>query len=783
MAINYKNKTKKSVIFSFLALFISILAITILYFFLDNKNFEKDIPYTKIRIQVLNSELNYFENFYLKETLTYSTYNSLNFLKNKIKNDINFQNKISKNYSYLNSILKNLAIYGEFNNSFRNENKSLNFFIREFQKTNNHNNLSFEVLEFSVYEEKPFFLTVQILANLSLKTKDNFLKWNFKEHYKVDVPLFDLENPTLLKNNKEIKIRSGKFGENFNLSEFNSTIYDMKSIIYVEPTYNYKIGESFLDGLLNSSTKGIYGVLESWNFDYDEKKELLFDNSKNQKQGKFFSNSLVVLDFSKESFSNIAQSFENKNKENKSIKQLGSLEILNQSSCVNDECLKFNGVNTSLEIEMGNLDTIDENLENFSLSFWIFLENKTKNYGTIFEFGGEANNFFSIYLNQSGNLIYSFGENNVLGTSKKNFTQKNEIEENVWTNILIVISGKNITTYFNKKKEKIVSNFFKNFFQTQNKTTIGSNINGTNFFNGTLDEFLIFSKSLNNYEISKINLNKKKIDVNYVDSLHKRGIYLDGKNNYLELETELKNKEFENFSYEIWFYPHNLNEEEFLISSFDMTNTSQKFSLNLKKVNQTHFKIENNFTNTTGTTFAINSQNSFTKDKWMQIVGVYSKNNIRLFVNSKLEGEITNTGNFKLDQNIFLGTNKTNFFNGIIDEFRIYNYSLNKNEIEENFFNYKQKAKSCCSTLTLINPEHFLNLNKSYTTNLFFKENKNVSLFNLTDITKQDMFKNFVLDVCVLDAFDIFNITQNLEIVNLGFDNKSCKKLIEAGIY
>ena len=328
---------------------------------------------------------------------------------------------------------------------------------------------------------------------------------------------------------------------------------------------------------------------------------------------------------------------------------------------------------------------------------------------------------------------------------------------------------------------------------------LGKKLEARDYFNGILDEFGIFSKVLTQDEISKLYYGENIFDLNYIESLYGRGVYLNGRNNYLELNSNLKDSNFKNFSYELWFSNEISNQTQFLISSLNLANTTEKFSLVLKEHNSTSFILENNFTDN-AKTYSMNTS-PLPNKKWVYVVGVFSQDEVKLFVNSKLQKNFTkSSSNFMLEKNIFLGTNGTNYFKGVIDEFRIYNYSLSEFEIEENFYNYNQKAKSCCSTITLVNPNllgynttSYFGRNISYSAKLFFEynisnayDNYNISLFDVSNITSNVLAQNyyeFKIDTCIVDAFDIFSFALDSRKLKTGLDFESCTKLVEMGFY
>jgi len=77
-------------------------------------------------------------------------------------------------------------------------------------------------------------------------------------------------------------------------------------------------------------------------------------------------------------------------------------------------------------------------------------------------------------------------------------------------------------------------------------------------------------------------------------------------------------------------------------------------------------------------------------NKWLQLVGVYSNNTVMLYVNGEKKDENTKTlTDFTLTENLLIGKNPydTYYFNGTIDEVRIYNRALSEEEIKMLYYN------------------------------------------------------------------------------------------------
>ncbi len=81
----------------------------------------------------------------------------------------------------------------------------------------------------------------------------------------------------------------------------------------------------------------------------------------------------------------------------------------------------------------------------------------------------------------------------------------------------------------------------------------------------------------------------------------------------------------------------------------------------------------------------IQSTNSILQNQWTFITATYNGRYTKLYVNSQLDTSVKTNGHFGTNSpNLYIGSLFQNLksFNGIIDDVRIYNYSLNESEIQ-----------------------------------------------------------------------------------------------------
>ena len=72
---------------------------------------------------------------------------------------------------------------------------------------------------------------------------------------------------------------------------------------------------------------------------------------------------------------------------------------------------------------------------------------------------------------------------------------------------------------------------------------------------------------------------------------------------------------------------------------------------------------------------------------WHHVAGVYDQQNIYLYVDGKLDASVAASGTIRVNEEpVYIGENSevsNRFWNGLIDDVRIYNYALSAEEISE----------------------------------------------------------------------------------------------------
>jgi hypothetical protein len=724
----FLTDSKKSIIFTIMALMIFFVIFLYSNYSLQSTNYSQNDEFEKIRTQNINDEYKYFKEVLLKDYVLISTYFSLY----NLSTNSEFY-KEAKSMLKFNQIVKDLSVIGNYKTLTNKHN--LTFYLKQYKKNfdETHNlNFTYNLLSYRIYEKTPYFLTIEVDMKLSIKTNDNLTSWNSIERQTYDLNIFDLYEPVFYQNlRKNIPIKSELVLSDFNwsLKTFKNSILEKTNpYVYLEPNYLTTIGNSYLGGIINQSYKIFEKVNFDFNFDYDIEKNKRFDNSLKNTSSKFYGSTIIYENFEDKDLTDYDVSIS---------------KILTTQNCYYKNCSK------QISLTFSN---IKKELENdFTISFWINLTKDTNK--KILE-----SDLFNLETNNLNNLNFSF-ENNLI--------YQKEIKNNSWQFITLKYEKLN-QTYFNIKIFSNTNLIFNNIFLNTKKT---QNLTYLEFSNSVFDEIGVYKRALSDFEILEIFNNRDKHLINYKKDEFKNSIKLF-KNENFEI---IKNLDFSNdFTFSFWFKPTGLIDN-------NIVNFSNNFNLKLKN-NVLISTISNN----------IFKQNINIDKNWYFYLLTFDKssNLFQIYLNSKLVQS----------SNIIIGPISNISFNnflGQIDEIKFKNLFSTKEKIENLFYNYNSFGKGCCNYVYLVNPNKFSfnkisykNKNISYSSNLFFKYLKdgilpNVALIkfkNLTSTTTTKNYYNFKLDFCMAELFNIASF-DTYEIINPVLNTKTCKGLIENGIY
>jgi len=780
---------------------------------MSENEFTKEDVFINSRVAFLNDELHYLKSTYFQNIVSYSFYNTVDALTN-YSGDVNNLKKLNKNYSKLNDLVLEGMLSGSFEGNVQSslENKTIIYFLDKYKESfdkNNNANLTFEVLDINVYEDKPYFLSLQILANLSVDTSDNISQWNSQEYFYVDVPVDNLIVPDFLYHeNLKVRSKSAEYNlpdKNWSLKTFTDVINLSYSSVFVEEEHKYSIGKSYLKRLLNITDGSYKDVIASYNFDYDLSEGELYDTSLYNNFSLRYGNSLGI--YNMDNMSLVGNVMPDASDYNHNLTIFNGVNC-NATGIIGTSCL-LDGQNDYMRVQ--NLKAIKNNVSIFA---WVNISNSTA-----------IDRYQRIVCAKDGYFCYLYDsvaktfEVILNGTNQKSGGVNRVVFEGInvslgkWNHIGFTYDGNltllyvNSIKYYSELPNLGSNNYYGDLNSSIGNLHIGTNQNFDSYFNGSIDEVGIYNKVLNKEEIGELFDQRRVIDADYVDALYGKGRYFDGKDDYINLGNNSV-YDFTNsgVSMEFWFRLNNLSGKQVLVDKGINAVNGWGVMIDNGYVSL----IDHGFKNPKTLDTVINKTNYF----YHVVVTVFS-GNLKIFINGKEYP--TNYGAHNpagpgvyfgslTTYNLTIGKRSdanTDYFNGVIDEIKFYNRLLKDQEVENNYYNYASLAKGCCNYILLVNPNNLgynniaFQKNISYSTKLFYDYHKfgksyNMSLYNLTNVTSSDTsknFYNFLFDDCINHAFSASDYQLEdpnikLDLYKLdGEDNASCSNLVKMGIY
>ena len=814
MEMRFNNK---AFAFSFMVFFIAIVMFAILHLNMNKNDYTKEDVFVESRINYMNQELVYFKKTYLPNVVSYSFYNTLDALLNYSYYGSHFQS-LNQNYTRFKELVFEGMSTGNFDGvsqsllhgdgSIEGSNKTVTNFLKEYETEFENNykaEFEFNILDVNIYETKPYYMSVQMLVNWSVNPSDNVSSWSSVENIFVTIPILNLPEPEFL-HHADISIpsRSVEYSlpdRDWSLENFITTINESYSTVFMEREHMYTIGNSFLKRFLNISQGSYENVTAFYSFDYDQDNNNLYDSSLYNNYSRLYGNSRALFSFDNSSVNGIniydITDYENNGISNGAILKLN----LDNTSCVLGDCFEFENLNDYIEIN--NFPEIKKDISVFA---WVYINESTGGQQRIV---GSENEYFSYWVNNNGQVVVKLD-----GANQKNEDYDEIIFDDVnislkeWHNIGFTYDGNYTVLYvdgirhFLERTSRGSDYYNGDLNGNSEKVIIGNWNSHDRALNGRVDEVGIFSRVLTDDEISKLFEERRVYQVDYSNSFQGEGLFFDGVDDYVDLgDSEVYDYNGDLISVEMWFKLFNTSGDSSIIDKGVAGLRGWGIHINNGKV-----ELGLHGGGTAGTNINVINKT----DYWYHIVVVgFDNNEPKVYVNSK-EYDVNMyygswpSSNLATNDNLIIGKrsdNDLNYFNGIIDEIKIYERGLTQEEVYQNYYNYESFGKGCCNYLLMINPNKFgynnsvyLN-NISYSSKIFYDYyvrgiDYNLSLYNLTNVTKyqtDENFYNFVFDDCVQHAFSISEYqTENISMdlfKKKGVGNNTCSNFVKMGVY
>jgi len=361
-----------------------------------------------------------------------------------------------------------------------------------------------------------------------------------------------------------------------------------------------------------------------------------------------------------------------------------------------DKSIIFDGEDDYIKIpDSGNLVFSDE----LTITAWIkpyLCKDIDDKAGNII---GRMNNEFRFRLNTDCQFWFLIA--NQSNSEYHTFPTKANLSE--WQHVAITFDNGLTKLY---KNGEYVENFTFNITSIKNSATpvyIGSYNETAGFFNGEMDDIRLYKRVLTQYEIKNIYLNgtisfyKLRLalpfygDVINGTAIDQSGwnnngnitghaLEFDGENDYVEVPDDSSLDITDAITISAWIYlPNVVGDKDILQKADDVYEPYRFYTHNDRLI----FQLSQN---STVREFACTSYGVLSTG-WQHIAVTYDKTEVKFYVNSVEKPNVGDTPTYSLRTTIgdlYIGIRKagwSNPFNGTIDDVRIYNRSLNAEEI------------------------------------------------------------------------------------------------------
>jgi prepilin-type N-terminal cleavage/methylation domain-containing protein len=172
----------------------------------------------------------------------------------------------------------------------------------------------------------------------------------------------------------------------------------------------------------------------------------------------------------------------------------------------------------------------------------------------------------------------------------------------------------------------------------------------------------------------------------------KYALSFDGVDDYVNCGNNASLNNLTDGSMEVWIKPAQLANGRYIWSKNDPSGGSSYVMAKIIASNQVYFSL---YTGTYGWSPGISSE-ALTVNQWYHIVFVWGSGGMKIYQDGILKNSNSYTSWQVTTQSLFIGASKSNdpgYFNGIIDEVRIYSRALTASEIQQHYVEGLERHK------------------------------------------------------------------------------------------
>jgi len=338
--------------------------------------------------------------------------------------------------------------------------------------------------------------------------------------------------------------------------------------------------------------------------------------------------------------------------------------------------MRFDGINDY--VDLGTDSRLNQSNNIFSISAWV-KTGDSENWQWIYQFGQHSDH-------KDRSLVINAGSKATLYTYSGDAVGTTTVTDNEWHHLVGTSDGTTTRIYVDGVLEKSATPTFSSF--TYSGARIGINNPGGYYpFNGSIDEVAVYNTALSATDVSQMYNEGKPKHLNYVNGRFGKAVQFDGAYDYVSVG-DYSTLEPNTLSISAWVNPAYPTAHYQMIVDKQLSTGAYGYTFRLE---DTTGKL---FLRTYGTSSSdLMGSTSLSANTWHFVTATYDGVNSKIYVNGVLDASKANTGSISYDNSILKIGRRTDgyYFNGSIDEVRIWNRSLSADEVRMQYYSNLNK--------------------------------------------------------------------------------------------
>lgn len=212
--------------------------------------------------------------------------------------------------------------------------------------------------------------------------------------------------------------------------------------------------------------------------------------------------------------------------------------VINGADCsgsgINGQGCRFDGVDDYVEIQ--NQTNLNFFNESFTISFWLKRNGNQSNYNGVLS----SNILGSPYwIGPNSNFMIYFLQNDTLSFTQYSSSIYHDLNivniDKDWNNVMYIKNGNTLYAYLNGKLNSTLDITGLEFLAS--KLGVGKqDVRDDHYFNGSIDEFVIYSKALSSEEVKDLYNSQKAKFIEFKNSKLDKAVEFDGVDDYIRVK-------------------------------------------------------------------------------------------------------------------------------------------------------------------------------------------------------------------------------------------------------